>query len=148
MADTRAFNRGRGRARIIALKGGRGGPRGGRNAVELHPPREGGSPIASHMSTLHDANSTTDDTIDIFVQVRPLHKAFHSITVRQRHVENICGGLNSQIYTKILYMVYTTFTPDSVTEQRQKFLSHNNNLNLQNFDTKNFLHERNTNNFL
>jgi len=67
MADVRAPNRGRGRARTIALKGGRGGLRGGRNAVELRPPREGGSPIASLMSTLHYANSTTGDTIVTFI---------------------------------------------------------------------------------
>jgi len=51
MADARAPNRGRGRGRTFALKGGRGGPRDVRNAVELvlQPSRDGGFPIAYHL---------------------------------------------------------------------------------------------------
>jgi hypothetical protein len=44
MADARASNRRRGRAGTIPLRGSRGGLGGGCNAVELRPPREGGSP--------------------------------------------------------------------------------------------------------
>ncbi len=72
--------------------GGRGNPRDGRNAVELGPrlAQNIGSPIATHRSTLHDVNSTTDDTIDTLIQVMPSYHASHNITVRQRHVENVC----------------------------------------------------------
>jgi hypothetical protein len=100
MADDRAPIRVRGKGRAFATRGGRGGrggPRGGRNAVKIAPqlPRDGGSPIAFHMSTLHDANSTTDDTILTFTQVRTTHHASHNITARQKHVKNVYGGLNS-----------------------------------------------------
>jgi hypothetical protein len=75
MAYARAPIRARGRGRAFAFRGGRGGPKGGRNAVEIvpQPPRDGGSPIVPHMSTLHDAKSTTDDTIVTFTRVRPMH---------------------------------------------------------------------------
>jgi len=141
MADARAPNLGRGRGRTFAPRGGRGGPRGGRNAMELvlQLPRDGGSPIASRLSTLHDANSTTDDTIDTFVQGRSTHHAFHIITVRQKQVENVCGGLNSQIPTNTLALFYTTFIPKSLTEQRRNFLNYNNTLKLQKSDTKTLL---------
>ena len=123
MADNRAPIRVRGRGRAFAARGGRGGPRGGRNAAEIAPqlPRDGGSPIASHLSTLHDASSTTDDTILEFTQVRNAHLAYRNITVRQKHVENVCGGLNNQLRAKNTTRVHTTFTPDSLAEQRRKY---------------------------
>ena len=94
MSNAQAPIRGHGRGRALA-RGGRGVPGGGRNLPE--PPRDGGSPIASHLSTVHDANSSTDDTIELFTQVISTHQASHSITVRQKHVENSYEGLNSHI---------------------------------------------------
>jgi len=115
MAYARAPMRIRERGREFTPWGGRGIPRGGaRNAVELVPRL-----IATHMSTLHDGNSTTDDTLDASVQVMPTHHAFHNTTVRQKHVENVCGGLiirNSPTSPKHLL---TTFTPDSLAKQRR-----------------------------
>ncbi len=103
MADAQFPIRGHGRGHAFAQRGGRGAPRGGRNAVNLpQPPRDGGSPIATHLSTLHDASSTTDDTIELFAQVRTTHQASHSITARQKHVENVCCGLNSQTKSKTI----------------------------------------------
>jgi hypothetical protein len=127
MADVRAPNRGRGRGRNFDPKGGRGGPKGGNNAVELilQPPRDGGSPMASHLSTLNDANSTNDDTIDTFVKVRPSHYSFHSITVRQKHVENVCGVLDSQNLTKTLIQLHTAVTSYSLADHRRYFLIYN-----------------------
>ncbi len=96
MANGQAPIRGHGRGRALA-RGGRGAPTGGRHVGNLpKPPRGGGSPIASHLSTLHDASNTTDDTIELFTQIILTHQASHSITVRQKHVENVCGGLNSR----------------------------------------------------
>ena len=127
MTDAQAPIRGHGRGRAITREG-RGAPRGGRNAVNLpQPPREGGSLITSHLPTLHDANPTTDDTIELFTQVIPTHQAPHSITVRQKHVENACEGLNSHIKVTTTKKSITTFTPDSLDEQRRNFYEHNNN---------------------
>jgi hypothetical protein len=96
MSNAQAPIRGHDRGRAF-IRGGRGAPRGGRNAVNPpEPPRDGGSPITAHLSTLHDASPTTDDTIELFTQVKLTHHSSHSITVRQKHVENVCGGLNSQ----------------------------------------------------
>jgi len=99
----------RGRGRAFAPKCGRGDLRGGRNAVALvhQHSRYGCSPIATHISTLHDANSTIGDTIATFVQVMPTHHAFYIITARQKRVENVFGGLNSQISTKPTKIIHT-----------------------------------------
>jgi len=98
---------------------------GGRNAVELGPRlvQDGGSPMATHRSALHGANSTTDDIIDTFIQVMWLHHASHNITVRQRHVENVGGGLISQNSPTPKTNIFTTFTPDSLAEQKQNYLA-------------------------
>jgi hypothetical protein len=135
MSDARALIRARGRRQAFAL-------RGGRNAVEIAPrlPRDGGSPIASYLSTLHDANSTTDYTITTFTQVRPTDHASHSITVRQKHVNNVCGGLNSLCKTKSPILLYTTFAPDSLAEQWRNLLNYNNIFKLQKTYTRNFFH--------
>jgi hypothetical protein len=128
MSNAQAPIRGHGRGRAFA-RGGRGAPRGGRNAINLpEPPRDGGSPIASHLSTLHDASFTTDDTIELFTQVILTHQPSHNITVRQKHVENVCGGLNSRTKANATKNIITTFTPDSLDEQRRHLNEkHNNN---------------------
>jgi hypothetical protein len=116
MSNSQDPIRGHGRGRALA-RGGRGVPRGGRNTVNLpEPPRDGGSPIASHLSTVQDANSSTDDTIELFTQVISTHPASHIITVRQKHVENSCEGLNSHIKLTTTKQSITAFTPDSLDE--------------------------------
>ncbi len=105
MADAKAPIRARGKGRAFAFRGGRGGPRGGRNAVEVvpRPPHDGGSPIAPHMSTLHDTNSTTDDTIETFAHVLTLNLilAFHCITVVLAHAKMLDADFFPN--SKILY---------------------------------------------
>ena len=114
MANAQAPTRGHGRGRAFG-RGGRGAPRGGRNAANpQEPTRDGGSPRTSHLSTLHDASSTTDDTIELFTQVKLTHQASHSITVSQKHVENVCEGLNSRTKTNETKKTTTAFTPDSL----------------------------------
>ena len=95
------------------------------------------SPIASHWSTLHDANSTTDETTELFTQVRSTHRASHSITVRQKHVENVCGGLDSRTLSKTPTPLLTAFTPDSLAEQRRNFFSefYSNHYRLKKYKT-------------
>ena len=108
--------------------------------IDPRPLRDGGSPIASHPSTLHDTNSITADAIDTFTQVRPIHHTSHNITVRQKQVENVCGGLNSQSKTKSSILFYTTFTPDSLAEQRRKFLNYNSTFKQKKSDARHFFH--------
>jgi len=123
MADDRAPIRIRGRGRALDPRGGRGPPKGGRNAVvlSLRLAPLSGSPIATHRSTLHDINSITDDTIDTSIQVRSSHHASHSITVRQRLVENVCGGLISHNSPTPKNNLFATFTPDSLAERRRNY---------------------------
>jgi hypothetical protein len=72
---------------------------------------------------LHDANSNIDDTIDKLIQAMPPHHASHSIAVRQRHVEDVCGGLISQNSSTPKNNIFTTFTPNSLAEQRRNYLT-------------------------
>ena len=69
IADARVSIRIRGIESAFDPRGGRGTPRGGRNAVKLGSrlAQDSGPPIATHRSTLHDANSTTDDTINTLI---------------------------------------------------------------------------------
>ncbi len=53
----------------------------------------------------------------------PSHHASHNINVRQRFEENICGGLISQKSTTPKNNRFTTFTPDSLAEQRRNYLT-------------------------
>ena len=124
MADAWIPIRNRKRGRAFANTGGHGLPRGGRNVVEPRPRLvlDGGSPIATHMSTLSDANSSTDDTIDIFIQVLPISYASHNIIVRQKHVEHSCACLMRRKSPNYRTSACTTFTPDSLFEQRRKRL--------------------------
>ena len=84
MADAWIPIRNRGRGRSPFNKGGCGPPRGGRNAVDPTTPHavtSEGSPIASRLSTSLYNNSTTDDTLALFLQVTQKHPAPHIITV-------------------------------------------------------------------
>ena len=127
MSNSQAPIRGHGRGRAFA-RGGRGANRGGRIAVNLpEPPRDGGSPISSHLSTFHDTTSVIDDTIELFTHVTLTHQASRSIAVRQKHVENVCRGLNNHIKATKTNKFITSFTPDSLDEQRRHIFVHNNN---------------------
>jgi len=113
MADAWFSIRNRMRGRAFVNKGGRGLPRVVRSVVK-HRPRptpDGGSPIATHMSTLHDANSTADEIIDIFIHVMPISHASHIITVKQKHVEHPCACLIRRKSSILKTNAYTTFTP-------------------------------------
>ena len=118
IADDRASFRIRGRGGAFDPRGGRGTSTDGRNAVELGPrlAQDNGFPIATYRSTLHNANSTTFDTIDTLIQAMPSHHASHNITVRLRHVENGCGGHISRNSPTPKNNIFTAFTPDSRAE--------------------------------
>jgi hypothetical protein len=51
------------------------------------------------------------------------HYASHNIIVRQRHVENVCEGLISQNSPISKNKIFTSFTPDSLAEQRRSYLT-------------------------
>jgi hypothetical protein len=76
------------RGRCPFTNGGRGLPRGGRNAMNPAAapatPREG-SPITTRLKTTSYINSTTDDTLALFLQVTPIF-THHVITVSPEHV--------------------------------------------------------------
>jgi hypothetical protein len=77
-------NGGRGRAPFN--REGRGPPRGGRNAVDptnAQAATKESSPIASRLSNLLYNNSTTDDTLALFSQVKQKHSAYYNITESQ-----------------------------------------------------------------
>jgi len=79
----------KGRDRAPFNKGGRGPPRGGRSAVDPMVAKavtREGTPIASRLSISLDSNSTTDDALALFSQVKHKHPAHHSITVSPEHV--------------------------------------------------------------
>jgi hypothetical protein len=61
--------------------------------------------------------------------------------VRQKHVENVCGGLNRLCKTNSSTPFYTSFTPDSLAEQWRNLLNYNNTFKLQETETRNFLHK-------
>jgi hypothetical protein len=85
MADAWISIRNKVRGRAPFNKGGRGSPRGGRNAVDptdAHAATREGSPIASRLSTSLYINSTTDDTLVLFLYVTQKYLARHIITVR------------------------------------------------------------------
>jgi hypothetical protein len=52
--------------------------------------------------------------------------------VRQKHAENVCGGLNNLCKTK------SSFIPDSLAEQRRNLLNYNNTFKLQKTDARKF----------
>jgi hypothetical protein len=128
MADARALIRARGKGRVFAFRGGRGGPRGGRNTVEVvpRPPHDGGSQIAPHLSTLHDTNSTSEDIIETFTEVLTLHLilAFHCITVVLAHEKKMDADLfpNSKILYSNSHSQTTTvdFTTSTGTDSPER----------------------------
>ena len=117
MADRCSPTRIRGRGRTIRLASGP--PRGGRTGFDPRQRPEaagGGSPIATYLAAAHDTQPNTEDTITTFTQVT-LCLASHSITVKQEHVENTCGGLDSRTDSNNPHFIFTASAHTSLAEQ-------------------------------
>ncbi len=57
--------------------------------------------------------------------------------MRQKHVENVCRGLNSRTKANTINSFLTTFTPDSLAEQRRNlYVIYNNNKKKKNATMK------------